>query len=163
MKTFKKSFALFSLVFLLSCSKHMIDVTPITESDLPYSYSFVVSPLDGTDYVKSGQEKAYKLFIKESGNISLDNKYQFYFILPTDRSAKAELFSNGKSLGKITNSEKTYFKYNDIFNKSLDNEIVLAIKFQKPDIGSYPVGFSVASVKDLSIENKIIRNITILL
>lgn len=154
-----------SLLFLLlfcGCSKHIIDATPIVASDLPYSYSFTLSPLDGTDYIKTGTEKLYKLFIKESGNISLENKYQLYFLVPSDRSANAELFANGKSLGKITNSERFYFKYADIYNKALNNELIVSIKMQKPDIGTYALGFSVASLKDLTAEKNIIRNITVL-
>jgi hypothetical protein len=153
---------LLCLLLFCGCSKHIIDATPIVESDLPYSYSFTLSPLDGTDYTKTGAEKQYKLYIKESGNISLENKYQFYFLVPSDRSANAELFANGKSLGKITNSEKFYFKYADIFNKALNNELIISIKMQKPDIGTYAIGFSVASLKDLTAEKNIIRNITIL-
>lgn len=153
---------LLCLLLFCGCSKRTIDATPIVESDLPYSYSFTLSPLDGTDYTKTGTEKQYKLYIKESGNISLENKYQFYFLVPSDRSANAELFANGKSLGKITNSEKVYFKYADIYNKALNNELIVSIKMQKPDIGTYTLGFSVASVKDLTAEKNILRNVTVL-
>ena len=62
----------------------------------------------------------------------------------------------------VLNDEKVYFQYKDIFNKEKDNEMFLKIKINKPDIGTYKIGFSVASVKYLDKENIILRNITIL-
>ncbi len=160
----KKYLYVLPILFCISCEREL-NIESQNLSGLPYSFSFSIAPFDGNDYGKTGTEKTYKLFIKESGNISLENYYQFYFSVPTDRSAKAELWANGKMLNGnigVLNDEKVYFQYKDIFNKEKDNEMYLKIKINKPDIGTYKIGFSVASVKYLDKENIILRNITIL-
>lgn len=160
----KKIFGFLIVLTILSCERNL-DIESQNLSGLPYSYSFSLTPADGTDYGKSGSEKVYKLFLKEAGNISLDNYYQFYYSVPTDRSAKAEVWANGKMLNAglpVLNDEKIYFKYKEVFNKATDNEIYLKLRLNKPDIGTYKIGFSMASVKAIDEENAIIRTITIL-
>lgn len=160
----KKIFAFLIVLTILSCERNL-DIESQNLSGLPYSFSFSLTPADGTDYGKSGSEKVYKLFLKEAGNVSLDNYYQFYYSVPSDRSAKAEVWANGKMLNAglpVLNDEKIYFKYREVFNKATDNEIYLKLKLNKPDIGTYKIGFSMASVKTIDEENAIIRTITIL-
>lgn len=160
----KKIFGFLVVLTILSCERNL-DIESQNLSGLPYSFSFSLTPADGTDYGKSGSEKVYKLFLKEAGNVSLDNYYQFYYSVPSDRSAKAEVWANGKMLNgglPVLNDEKIYFKYKEVFNKATDNEIYLKLKLNKPDIGTYKIGFSMASVKAIDEENAIIRTITIL-
>ena len=160
----KKIFGFLIVLTILSCERNL-DIESQNLSGLPYSFSFSLTPADGTDYGKSGSEKVYKLFLKEAGNVSLDNYYQFYYSVPSDRSAKAEVWANGKMLNgglPVLNDEKIYFKYKEVFNKATDNEIYLKLRLNKPDIGTYKIGFSMASVKAIDEENAIIRTITIL-
>lgn len=160
----KKILIIFFLLSILGCEREL-SIESQNLSGLPYSFSFSMSPADGTDYGKSGTEKVYKLFLKEAGNVSLDNYYQFYFSVPPDRSAKAEVWANGKMLNgglPVLNDEKLYFKYGEIFNKATDNEIYLKLRLNKPDIGTYKIGFSMAAVKYIDKENTIVRTITIL-
>lgn len=160
----KKIFGFLVVLTILSCERNL-DIESQNLSGLPYSFSFSLTPADGTDYGKSGSEKVYKLFLKEAGNVSLDNYYQFYYSVPSDKSAKAEVWANGKMLNgglPVLNDEKIYFKYKEVFNKATDNEIYLKLRLNKPDIGTYKIGFSMASVKAIDEENAIIRTITIL-